>query len=110
MTLPRSPAILPFQNDWHPADIIAALRKKGTSLAAVSRESGLSSSTLANALSRPWAKGEMLISKAIGVPAEDIWPSRYFDPNTRKPISRPMRMRPKKFAESKRGEGCGNHS
>jgi Ner family transcriptional regulator len=110
MTLSHSPTFLPFQNDWHPADIIAALRKKGTSLAALSRQSGLSSSTLANALSRPWAKGEMLISKAIGVPAEDIWPSRYFDPNTRKPITRPMRMRPKKIAESKRGEGCGNHS
>lgn len=110
MTLPRSPTFLPFQNDCHPADIIAALRKKGTSLAALSRQSGLSSSTLANALSRPWAKGEMLISKAIGVPAEDIWPSRYFDPNTRKPITRPMRMRPKKIAESKSGERCGNHS
>ncbi|AYN29823.1 transcriptional regulator [Buttiauxella sp. 3AFRM03] len=110
MTLPKSLILLTTQNDWHPADIIAALRKKGTSLAALSRQSGLSSSTLANALSRPWAKGEMLISQAIGVPAEDIWPSRYFDPNTRKPISRPMRMRPKKFAESKRGEGCGNHS
>ncbi|MCP2005376.1 UNVERIFIED_ORG: Ner family transcriptional regulator [Buttiauxella agrestis ATCC 33320] len=110
MTLPKSLILLTTQNDWHPADIIAALRKKGTSLAALSRQSGLSSSTLANTLSRPWAKGEMLISQAIGVPAEDIWPSRYFDPNTRKPISRPMRMRPKKFAESKRGEGCGNHS
>lgn len=110
MTLPKSLILLTTQNDWHPADIIAALRKKGTSLAALSRQSGLSSSTLANALSRPWAKGEMLISKAIGVPAEDIWPSRYFDPNTRKPITRPMRMRPKKIAESKRGEGCGNHS
>lgn len=110
MTLPRSTAFLPFQNDWHPAEIIAAIRKKGTSLAALSRDSGLSSSTLANALSRPWAKGEVLISKAIGVPAEDIWPSRYFDPNTRKPITRPMRTRPKKFAESKTGEGCGNHS
>ena len=38
--------------DWHPADIIAALRKQGTTLAAVSRKAGLSSSTLANALSR----------------------------------------------------------
>lgn len=45
MPLPRSPAILPFQNDWHQADIIAALRKKGTTPAALSRESGLSSST-----------------------------------------------------------------
>lgn len=42
--------------DWHPADIIAALRKRGTTLAALSRQSGLSSSTLANALSRPGLK------------------------------------------------------
>ena len=38
--------------DWHPADIIAGLHKKGTSLAAESRKCGLSSSTLANALAR----------------------------------------------------------
>ncbi|EIN1631465.1 helix-turn-helix domain-containing protein, partial [Salmonella enterica subsp. enterica serovar Anatum] len=29
------------QQDWHPADIIAALKKRGTSLAAVSRNAGL---------------------------------------------------------------------
>lgn len=52
--------------DWHPADIIAGLRKKGTSMAAESRRNGLSSSTLANALSRPWPKGEMIIAKALG--------------------------------------------
>ncbi len=44
------------QKDWHPAEIICALRKRGTTLAALSRESGLSSSTLANTLSRPWPK------------------------------------------------------
>ncbi|MCU6429208.1 helix-turn-helix domain-containing protein, partial [Enterobacter sichuanensis] len=33
--------------DWHTADIIAALRKRGTSHAAESRRRGLSSSTLA---------------------------------------------------------------
>ena len=91
MKLPHNPTFLPFQNDWHPADIIAALRKKGTTLAAVSREAGLSSSTLANALSRPWAKGELLISNAIGVPATEIWPSRYFDPVTHQPVERLMR-------------------
>ena len=66
-------------NDWHPADIIAGLRKKGTSLAAVSRSAGLSSSTLANALLRPWPKGEKLIADALGISPEIIWPSRYFD-------------------------------
>lgn len=69
------------RTDWHQADIIAALRKKGTTLAATSRAAGLSSSTLANALNRPWPKGEMLIAKAIGVPAAQIWPSRYYDGN-----------------------------
>lgn len=68
--------------DWHSADIIAALRKKGTSLSAVSREAGLSSSTLANALYRPWPKGELLIADALGVKPEEIWPSRYYDPQT----------------------------
>lgn len=62
---------------WHPADIIAGLRKKGTSLAALSRASGLSSSTLANALTRPWPKGEYLIAEALGVHPGVIWPDRY---------------------------------
>lgn len=72
------------KTNWHPADIIAALRKRGTSLAAVSREAGLSSSTLANALSRPWPKGELLIACAIGVDAAVIWPERYYDGNGRR--------------------------
>jgi len=67
------------QCDWHPADIIAALRKRGTTLAATSRAAGLSSSTLSNALSRPWPKGEILIADAVGVAPEVIWPGRYFD-------------------------------
>lgn len=49
------------KTDWHPADIIASLRKRGTTLAAISRQAGLSSSTLANALSRPWPKENGLL-------------------------------------------------
>ncbi|MBU9824263.1 helix-turn-helix domain-containing protein [Rahnella perminowiae] len=65
--------------DWHQADIIAALRKRGTTLAAVSRSVGLSSSTLSNALSRSWPKGEKVIAQALEVHPSVIWPSRYFD-------------------------------
>lgn len=65
--------------DWHQADIIAALRKQGTMLAALSRSAGLSSSTLANALSRPWPKGEWLIAQALSIHPAEIWPSRYYD-------------------------------
>ncbi|NPE53788.1 transcriptional regulator [Dickeya dadantii] len=79
--------------DWHSADIIAALRKKGTSLSAVSREAGLSSSTLANALYRPWPKGELLIASALGVKPEEIWPSRYYDPQTHTWVDRKKLMR-----------------
>ncbi|MGC6388719.1 helix-turn-helix domain-containing protein [Ewingella sp. S1.OA.A_B6] len=67
------------RTDWHQADIIASLRKRGTTLAAVSRAAGLSSSTLANALSRPWPKGEKIIAEALDVNPAVIWPSRYFD-------------------------------
>ena len=59
------------------ADIIAALKKKGTSVSALSRENGLASSTLGNALRFPWPKGEQIIAGAIGVDASEIWPSRY---------------------------------
>jgi len=69
-----------MQPDWHSADIIAALKKRGTTLSAVSREAGLASSTLANTLIRRWPKGERLIAEALGVPPEQIWPSRYHKP------------------------------
>ncbi|ECD9611750.1 hypothetical protein FNZ18_20620 [Salmonella enterica subsp. salamae] len=66
-----------MQQDWQPADIIAALKKRGTSLAAVSRKAGLASGTLANALRRHWPKGERLIAEALNVSPAQIWPSRY---------------------------------
>lgn len=79
--------------DWHPADIIAGLRKRGTSLAAESRKAGLSSSTLANALSRPWPKDELLIAKALEIEPWVIWPSRYHDPKTHEFIDRSLLIR-----------------
>ena len=69
--------VMNSKKDWHPADIIAALKKKGTTLSALSRQSGYTPSTLANALARPWTKGEMIIANALGVEAKRIWPSRY---------------------------------
>ncbi|MFB5745297.1 helix-turn-helix domain-containing protein [Cedecea sp. S5-13] len=66
-----------MNENWHSADIIAGLRKKGTSPAAVSRAAGLASSTLANALTRPWPKGEFLIAGAPGVHPREIWPERF---------------------------------
>ncbi|HEY3590682.1 MAG TPA: helix-turn-helix transcriptional regulator [Buttiauxella sp.] len=66
-----------MQSDWHPVDIIAGLKKRGTSLSALSRQARLASSTLANALTCRWPKGERLIAEALDVAPEKIWPSRY---------------------------------
>nr|WP_294104196.1 helix-turn-helix transcriptional regulator [Providencia sp.] len=81
------------KSDWHPADIIAALRKRGTTLAAISRGAGLSSSTLANALSRPWPKGEWIIANFLGIHPSEIWPSRYYDSITGDLLERKVRER-----------------
>ena len=90
--------------DWHSADIIAALRKKGTSLAAESRRNGLSSSTLANALTRPWPKGELIIATALGTDPWIIWPSRYHDPITHEFVDRTRMMRRKNKKKSARND------
>ncbi|MCX8655984.1 helix-turn-helix domain-containing protein [Gilliamella sp. B2894] len=69
--------IMNSKKDWHSADIIAALKKKGTTLSALTRQSGYAPSTLSNALVRPWTKGELIIANALGIEAKRIWPSRY---------------------------------
>ncbi|RJT43789.1 helix-turn-helix domain-containing protein [Rahnella woolbedingensis] len=81
-----------MKNDWHQADIIAALRKKSTTMAALSRSVGLSSSTLANVLVRPWPKGEWLIAGALGIHPARIWPSRYYN-EAGKLIDRKVKIR-----------------
>ena len=65
--------------DWHRADIVAALHKKGATLANLSRAHGLSSRTLNNALERSYPRAEQIIAAAIGTTPEKIWPSRYIN-------------------------------
>jgi len=61
-------------HDWHRADVIAALHKRGWSINALAEAHGLAPSTLRSALDKPYPKSERLIAEAIGVPAEFIWP------------------------------------
>lgn len=67
----------PPRQDWHRADIKAALEKSGWSLRRLSQARGMSVNYLANALERPLPRAEALIAEVLGVPAQDIWPSRY---------------------------------
>lgn len=73
------------REDWHPADILAALRKAGWTLAALSAAHGLARSTLTHAFARSYPLAEQRIAEAIGVPPQTIWPSRWNDDGTQKP-------------------------
>lgn len=78
------------KKDWHPADIIAALHKRGTSMARLSREAGLASSTLSNTLTRRWPKGEWLIAIALDVHPSEIWPGRYLNAGNKRQPKKPL--------------------
>ncbi|EME5618970.1 helix-turn-helix domain-containing protein [Escherichia coli] len=65
------------QQDWHRADIVAALHKRGLTLSQLSRAQGLAARTLSNAFERHYPKAESLIAQALGVTPEEIWPTRY---------------------------------
>nr|EKY1506364.1 helix-turn-helix domain-containing protein [Enterobacter cloacae] len=53
------------------------MRKRGSTLAKLSRDNGLHERTLYNVLERHWPKGEQIIADYIGVDREEIWPERY---------------------------------
>lgn len=80
LNTPKKPA----QQDWHRADIKAALEKCGYSLARLSRLNGYSRTAAQCALHMHWPRMERLIAATIGVPVQDIWPSRYHADGTRK--------------------------
>ncbi|MCL2297793.1 MAG: helix-turn-helix domain-containing protein [Proteobacteria bacterium] len=63
--------------DWHPADIIAALRKNGTTLRKLSLQQGYCGTTLNAVLRRDWPKAEQIVAEALRVRPETIWPERY---------------------------------
>lgn len=73
LSMPKKPA----HQDWHRADIIAAVRKAGSNLAQLSFAHGLNSPGLRNALDVPAPRYERLIAEFIGTTPQKIWPSRY---------------------------------
>jgi Ner family transcriptional regulator len=75
----------PASQDWHRADIIAAVRKTGTTLQQMAFDLGYTSGgTLRNALNYPAPKYERLIAERIGTTPQKIWPSRYHKDGTPK--------------------------
>ncbi len=63
---------------WHRADIIAALRKLGTTLEELGRSNGKAKSSMSAALMKPSRGCNLIIANKIGVPAHELWPT-WFD-------------------------------
>ena len=64
-------------SDWHPADVLAALKKRGHNLAGLSVANGYHPTAAGKALKQQWPALEKLLAEAIGMPPQAIWPSRY---------------------------------
>lgn len=72
--------------DWHPADVKAALHKAGWTMSALAHLHNLTSSnTLSKALTNSYPIAEKRIADALGLHPKDIWPSRYYDNGEIKP-------------------------
>ena len=63
--------------DWHPADVKAALEKAGWSLRRLSASHGFHPCYLAVALAGPAPMAEGLVAEALELHPKQIWPSRY---------------------------------
>ena len=75
--LKKAPKGTSKKTDWHRADIVAALWKRGWSLRRLSVHHGYAHATLGHALKSPYPKAERAIAEAIGVAPWEIWPTRY---------------------------------
>jgi lambda repressor-like predicted transcriptional regulator len=76
----------PVIEDWHPADIKAALNKAGMTLAGIAQAYELkSSSALSHTFTRSYPLNEKRIADALGIHPMVIWPSRYNIDGTVKP-------------------------
>ncbi len=63
--------------DWHKADIKAALEKAGYSLRGLSLSRGMSPGYYRETLHRPNPKAERELAEILGKAPQEIWPSRY---------------------------------
>lgn len=68
-------------HDWHPADVKAALEKRGISLRQLAKAHGYSH--FQRVLTSQWWAAEQIVAKALEMDAKQIWPSRYRQPRER---------------------------
>lgn len=76
MTTKRTPKKTSRQ-DWHPADVVAALHKRGITLRKLATQHSVSGEAVVKALRERNLPSEKRIADAIGISPQDIWPTRY---------------------------------
>ena len=64
-------------HDWDAEDIKGAIRKKRTTLRALSARNGFHISSVSQALKTPMPRVEAVIARFLGIKPQAIWPSRY---------------------------------
>ncbi|MDD7908528.1 helix-turn-helix domain-containing protein [Pseudovibrio exalbescens] len=65
------------QDDMDSAEILFLLRKAGRSYRYVDETYGLPKGTAVNTARQPHPGGEKALSEVLGLPPQNIWPSRY---------------------------------
>lgn len=65
------------EKNRHPQDIIAAVRKRGSTLAAEGRKTGFGYNTLYKALTTRFPNAHAVIARACGESRHAIWPEWY---------------------------------
>jgi Ner family transcriptional regulator len=94
----------PEARAWHRQDIIAALKKQGTSLAAVGRSLGFSRATMSWALMKPHPRANAAVAAALGLSMHELWPLWYMaapSPSP-SPSTKPSATRSKESRANKR--------
>lgn len=71
---------------WHQQDILAAVRKKGATIASLNRDNGFRPSVLRTAFYKRWPKGQRIIAEFLDVPVEELWPHWYGPGGKLKPL------------------------
>lgn len=65
---------------WHPQDIIAAVRKRGSTLQTLSRQHGFNRITFNKSVTMRFPRAHQIIADFLGVPRQEIWP-QFYDEN-----------------------------
>lgn len=73
----KSAQVSDLEEGWHPADIKAAIHKRGMTLSKLAVDNGLTESCVRAALLRCQPAADAVISSFLGVPLHELWPDRW---------------------------------